>query len=317
MLRVEGLKVYYSSGGRVVKAVDGVGFRVGEAETLGLVGESGCGKTSTGLALMRMLPGNVSHFEGKAFLHGVDVFSLDAKKFDGEIRWKVISMVFQGAMNSFNPVLRIGHQVAEPLVFKEGLKLEEALKAVRRLFKQVGLSEEIADRYPHELSGGMKQRAMIAMALVMNPKLVILDEPTSALDVSIQTQVMNLLKRLKRELGLSMIFITHDLALVSDIADSVAVMYAGEVVEYGSSDDVLASPQHPYTQRLLKSIPRLRGPRTIEYISGAPPDLSNPPPGCRFHPRCPQVFDRCVVEKPSDVEAGGSVVKCWLYALDK
>ncbi|MCS7138138.1 MAG: ABC transporter ATP-binding protein [Candidatus Caldarchaeum sp.] len=317
LLEVEGLTLHYYSGGGVVKAVDGVGFRIGEAETLGLVGESGCGKTSTGLALMRMLPRNVAHFGGKALLDGIDLLSLEAKRFDMEIRWRVVSMVFQGAMNSFNPVLKVGHQVAEPLVVKEGQRMEEALKTVRSLFRQVGLSEEVADRYPHELSGGMKQRAMIAMALVLNPKLLILDEPTSALDVSVQTQIMNLLKRLKRERGLSMIFITHDLALVSDIADAVAVMYAGEIVEYGVSDDMLTSPLHPYTQKLLKSIPRLKGPKTLEYIPGAPPNLVNPPPGCRFHPRCPQVFDRCRHEKPYDVKKGKASVKCWLYALER
>ncbi len=317
MLDVEGLMVYYGLDGQTIKAVDGVGFRVKEAETLGLVGESGCGKTSIGLALMRLLPGNVVHFAGKAFLNGIDIFSMDLKRFASEIRWNKISMVFQAALNSFNPVLKVGFQVAEPLIVKMGYGVEEAFKAVKKLFKQVGLPEEVAERYPHELSGGMKQRALIAMALVLNPSLVILDEPTSALDVSIQTQIMNLLKRLKKELGLSMIFITHDLALVSDIADTIAVMYAGEVVEYGGADEVLTTPLHPYTQKLLKSTPRIRGPRILEYIPGAPPNLSSPPPGCRFHPRCQYVFERCIRERPSMIKMDNVAVRCWLYAWER
>ncbi|MEM4287909.1 MAG: ABC transporter ATP-binding protein [Candidatus Caldarchaeum sp.] len=313
MLEVDGLRLYYGAGGMTVKAVDDVGFRVGDGETLGLVGESGCGKTSTGLALMRMLPNNVVHLGGKALLDNVDILSMDFKRFVAEVRWNKVSMVFQGAMNSFNPVLKVGIQVAEPLIFKAGYSPYEALGVVRKLFKQVGLPEEAADRYPHELSGGMKQRAMIAMALALNPPLVILDEPTSALDVSIQTQIMNLLKRLKKELNISMIFISHDLALVSDIADVIAVMYAGQVVEYGDADSVLTNPLHPYTQKLLKSTPRLRGPRVLEYITGSPPSLANPPAGCRFHPRCPYVFDRCRLENPPPTSLEKTTVRCWLH----
>lgn len=314
MLEVEELKLYYGMKGSVVKAVDGVSFKVGDGETLGLVGESGCGKTSTGLALMRMLPSNVVHFSGRTVLDGVELFSMDYQRFVSEIRWRKVSMVFQGAMNSFNPVLKVGVQVAEPLVVKANMKLEDALKTVKRLFAEVGLPEETVQRYPHELSGGMKQRAMIAMALVLKPRLVILDEPTSALDVSVQTQVINLLKKLKKEHNLSMIFITHDLALVSDIADSVAVMYAGQVVEFGESDTVFFSPAHPYTQKLIKAIPRITGPKALEYIPGMPPNLANPPPGCRFHPRCPHVFEKCRITEPPTVKISNAVAKCWLYA---
>ncbi|MEM4303379.1 MAG: ABC transporter ATP-binding protein [Candidatus Caldarchaeum sp.] len=313
MLEVNGLRLYYGVGDMTVKAVDDVSFRVNDGETLGLVGESGCGKTSTGLALMRMLPNNAVHLSGQAILDNVDILAMDFKKFVSEVRWNKVSMVFQGAMNSLNPVLKIGVQVAEPLIVKAGYKQDEAFKTVKKLFKQVGLPEEAAERYPHELSGGMKQRAMIAMALSLNPPLVILDEPTSALDVSIQTQIINLLKRLKKELGISMIFISHDLALVSDIADSIAVMYAGEVVEYGGADDVLTRPYHPYTQKLLKSTPRIRGPRVLEYIVGSPPSLASPPSGCRFHPRCPYMFDRCRLERPSSTYVEKVSVKCWLY----
>ena len=316
MLEAVGLRLYYGEGGKTVKAVDDVSFRVGDGETLGLVGESGCGKTSTGLALMRLLPPNTKHLSGRIHLDGVELLSMDEKSFASEVRWKKISMVFQGAMNSFNPVIKIGLQVAEPLIIKAGYGRGEALQAVRRLFKEVGLPEEAVDRYPHELSGGMRQRAMIAMALSLSPRLVILDEPTSALDISIQTQIMNLLKRLKRELGLSMLFITHDLALVCDIADSVAVMYAGEIVEDGGADEVVGAPAHPYTHLLLKSIPRLRGPKTLEHIPGAPPSLSDPPSGCRFHPRCPYVVrGKCDVEKPPVFQSGrGRRAACWLLA---
>jgi peptide/nickel transport system ATP-binding protein len=265
---------------------------------------------------MRLLPPNTVELGGRVYLDGVEILSLDEKVFAAEVRWRKISMVFQGAMNSFNPVLRVGLQVAEPLVVKAGYSRDEALRVVRRLFRDVGLPEEAADRYPHELSGGMRQRAMIAMALTLSPRLLILDEPTSALDISIQTQIMNLLKRLKRELGLSMLFITHDLALVCDIADAIAVMYAGEIVESGGADEVVKKPAHPYTQLLIKSIPRLRGPKTLDYIPGAPPSLSDPPTGCRFHPRCPHIVrGKCDLEKPPDIATdGGRKAACWLLA---
>jgi peptide/nickel transport system ATP-binding protein len=316
MLEAVGLRLYYGEGGKTVRAVDDVSFRVGDGETLGLVGESGCGKTSTGLALMRLLPPNTVELGGRVYLDGVEILSLDEKVFAAEVRWRKISMVFQGAMNSFNPVLRVGLQVAEPLVVKAGYSRDEALRVVRKLFRDVGLPEEAADRYPHELSGGMRQRAMIAMALTLSPRLLILDEPTSALDISIQTQIMNLLKRLKREHGLSMLFITHDLALVCDIADAIAVMYAGEIVESGGADEVVKKPAHPYTQLLIKSIPRLRGPKTLDYIPGAPPSLSDPPPGCRFHPRCPHIVrGKCDIEKPPGIATdGGRKAACWLLA---
>jgi len=317
MLNVVNLVVYYGLGGKVVKAVDGVDFSVGEGEALGLVGESGCGKTSTGLAVIRMLPPNVVKLGGKILFEGIDILSMNPKDFAKEYQWRKISMVFQGAMNSFNPVLRVGLQVAEPLMVKEGVSKAEALNRARQVFRQVGLPPEYVDRYPHELSGGMKQRALVAMALIMQPKLIILDEPTSALDVSIQTQIMNMLKRLKREHGLSMIFITHDLALVSDIADEIAVMYAGKVVELGPSEKILCTPLHPYSSKLLSSTPRLKGPRTLDYIPGAPPSLTDPPTGCRFHPRCHRVFEKCVTEEPPCFVQDGVGVRCWLYQSDE
>jgi peptide/nickel transport system ATP-binding protein len=313
LLEVDGLRLYFKTLRGDVKAVDDVSFKLGRGRTLGIVGESGCGKSSTANAIVRNLPRNISRYEGRICLEDVDLMLLNDAEFRSKIRWRRISMVFQGAMNSLNPVLKVGFQVAEPLIIHKGLSREEALKNVEELFRLVGLSPDIVNRYPHELSGGMKQRAIIAMALTLNPDIVILDEPTSALDVSIQAQIMNLLKSLKRKLGISMIFITHDIALASDICDEFGVMYAGEIVELGSAEELLLSPKHPYTQKLLSSIPRLRSDKTPEFIPGSPPDLVNPPSGCRFHPRCPYVMDKCFTENPPKTLIDGGFVKCWLY----
>lgn len=313
MLEVRDLKLQYIASRGVVKAVDNVSFDIEKGEALGIVGESGSGKTSLSLALMRVLPKNVQAYEGQVTLDGKEISSLSDEAFRKQVRWRQISMVFQGAQNSLNPVLKVGFQVAEPMLVRSKTDRREARKRVENLFELVGLPREIYDRYPHELSGGMKQRVGVASALVLNPKLVILDEPTSALDVSIQAQIMNLLKRLKRELGLSMIFITHDIALSSDICDHLAVLYAGEVVEKGSAEQIFGNPKHPYTQLLLASVPRLKSDADPKYISGAPPDLTSPPPGCRFHPRCPYRFEPCDHKVPPQVKVDeGQTAKCWL-----
>jgi len=316
LLEVRGLKLYYKTVRGPIKAVDDVDFSVEKGETLGLVGESGCGKSSVAISIIRLLPRNVEVYEGRIFFDGIDLMQLSEEDFRRKIRWKRISMVFQGAMNSLNPVLKVGFQVAEPLVVHQNMDKEEAVRRAKELFKLVGLPPDFVERYPHELSGGMKQRVVIAMALALNPEIVILDEPTSALDVSIQAQIMNLLKSLKRELGLSMIFITHDIALASDICDKIGVMYAGQIVELSSIENVLLSPKHPYTQKLIASVPLLRGDRVPEFIPGAPPDLVDPPPGCRFHPRCPHSDGmRCVKDVPPMVEVEEShFVRCWLYS---
>ena len=224
-------------------------------------------------------------------------------------------MVFQGAMNALNPVYTIGHQLMEPLKYHSGLVGEEARKKVEDALGEVGLDPSMMQRYPHELSGGMKQRVVIAMALILRPKIVIADEPTTALDVIVQAQVINLLKRLKKDLGISIIMITHDLGVISELADIVGIMYAGELVEIGSAEHIYNDPKHPYTQKLLNAVPRLRGKDTkLESIPGIPPDLKSPPSGCRFHPRCPYVMDVCKVSTPpyftfdSDQKAA-----CWLY----
>ena len=314
LLELNQLKLYYTTIRGVVRAVDNVDLNVEAGEAVGLVGESGCGKTSMANAIIKMLPNNVALYEGRIILDGLNIVDLPEDEVRRKVRWRQISIVFQGAMNVLNPVIKVGHQVAEPLIIHGEMDRDEAYKIAREKMKLVGLHEEVFNRYPHELSGGMKQRVVIAMALVMNPKIVILDEPTSALDVSIQAQIMNLLKKLKRELNISMIFITHDIALASDISDKIAVMYAGQIVEIGSAEQVLISPKHPYTQKLLKATPKLTGEEKPEFIPGTPPDLVNPPTGCRFHPRCPYVMDICREREPRRFEPEkGQKTMCWLY----
>ncbi len=313
MLRITDLHVSYQTEAGPLSAVDGVSLTVQPGESLGLVGESGAGKSSIALALMRLLPRNLARLEGAVELEGSDCDALDDDAFRRQVRWRKIAMVFQGAVESLNPVLRVGDQVTEPLALGGGVSKREAVVEARRLLELVRLPAEVFDRYPHELSGGMKQRVLIAMSLVLSPRLLLLDEPTSALDVTVQAQIMDQVKDLKRDLGLTAIFITHDIALASDLCDTIGVMYAGEIVEIGPAEDVLERPQHPYTQLLLASIPRLHQDGQPQFIPGSPPDMVSPPLGCRFHPRCPQAFDRCPLEKPQFFQTGPShEARCWL-----
>jgi oligopeptide/dipeptide ABC transporter ATP-binding protein len=313
LLHVQDLFLYYRSGKRPVHAVDGVSFTIEErGQAVGIVGESGSGKTSLATALMRTLPKNVELFRGSIQLDGQELTTLSDEQFRRQIRWRKIAMVFQGAMNVLNPVVRVGEQVAETLIH-DGMDKKTALARADELLERVGLPEGIGTRYAHELSGGQRQRVVIATALVMNPELLILDEPTSALDVSVQAQIMNLLKDLKENPGISMIFITHDIGLASDLCDLIAVAYAGQHVEFGPADRVLVEPRHPYTSLLLSSLPRLHDPEPPVPMPGEPPDLSNPPSGCRFHPRCPYVFDTCPKILPPEypIEDGGQA-RCFL-----
>ena len=314
VLTVRDLRLSYAADRGDVHAVDGVSFDLEAGKTLAIVGESGSGKTSLALALLRLLPRNVSRFEGQITLNGADCMALSDGDFRDRVRWRQISMVFQGATESLNPIYKVGHQIREVFTSRGGQSRREADERTRELLELVRLPPETFNRYPHELSGGMKQRIAVASALALDPALILLDEPTSALDVGVQAQIMNLFKRLKSNLGISSIFISHDIALASDLADDIAVMYAGRLVEIGPSEEVLGSPSHPYTQKLLAAIPRLRSDEPLEFIPGAPPDLSDPPPGCRFHPRCQFAMDRCRVEDPrSFVTAGGqSLAACWL-----
>lgn len=314
VLKIRDLYMFYMTMRGEVKAVDGVSLDIEGGEAVGIVGESGCGKTSMALGITRLLPDNVSVYKGSVELEDSELMTLSKEDFRHDINWKKISMVFQGAMNSLNPVIRVGTQVAEPLRIHLGMSKAEAKTQVLDIFDKVGLPPETYERYAHELSGGMKQRVVIAMALIMNPPLIILDEPTSALDVSIQAQVMNLLKRLKKERHIAMIFITHDIALSSDISDKMAVMYGGKIVEFGTAEQVILSPKHPYTQKLLASTPRLRSYSEPDYIPGDPPDLINPPKGCNFHPRCHRVMEICRQEDPPvTYPVEGQRVECWLY----
>jgi peptide/nickel transport system ATP-binding protein len=313
LLRVQDLFLYYKAGERPVHAVDGVSFTIEDrGQAVGIVGESGSGKTSMATALMRTLPKNVELFRGSIQLDGQELTTLSDDQFRRQIRWKKIAMVFQGAMNVLNPVVRVGEQVAETLIIG-GENKKTALARADQLLERVGLPAGIGRRYAHELSGGQRQRVVIATALIMNPELLILDEPTSALDVSVQAQIMNLLKDLKEDPGISMIFITHDIGLASDLCDSIAVAYAGQQVEFGPADRVLVEPRHPYTGLLLSSLPRLHDPTPPTPMPGEPPDLSNPPSGCRFHPRCPYAFDPCSKIMPPEypIDDGGHA-RCFL-----
>lgn len=314
LLAVDDLYLWYDAGdGKTVRAVDGVSFTIERrGEAIGIVGESGSGKSSLAFALMRMLPRNTARYDGSVRLNGQELVTLPEDQFRREIRWQRIAMVFQGAMSVLNPVLRIGDQIAEPLLLENRYDKRAAAARVRELLERVGLPAEMASRYPHELSGGQRQRVGIATALALDPDLLILDEPTSALDVSVQAQIMNLLKDLKESPGISMLFITHDIGLASDLCDTIAVSYAGEQMELGPAERVLVAPHHPYTQLLLASLPRLHSSVPPTPMPGDPPDLAALPTGCRFRPRCPYAFAACVNHPPPIPLPDGGHARCWL-----
>lgn len=314
VLDVKDLYMYFSTRKGPVKAVDGISFKIQRGETLALIGESGCGKSSLAKAIIRLLPRNVHTYRGHVRLNGEDIMKWDEKKFRKQIRWIKISMVTQAAQNSLNPVIKVGQQVAEPLIIHENVEKEDALKKAKETLSLVGIPEGFVDRYPFELSGGMKQRAIIAMALTTNPDLIILDEPTSALDVLTQASIMNLLKKIKKALDLSFVLITHDIALSSELADKVAVMYAGQIVEFDSAENFYKSPSHPYSMKLMASVPTLRTDKQLEFIRGFPPSLIEPPKTCRFALRCPYRHGRCSEDPPMFILGNERYAKCWLYA---
>jgi len=315
LLEVKDLYMYFRTSKGPVKAVDGISFKINRGETLALIGESGCGKSSLAKAIIRLLPTNIHTYRGHVYLDGKDIMQLDESKFGKLIRWVKISMVTQAAQNSLNPVIKVGQQVAEPLMIHERVDKETALNRAKETLALVGIPKAFADRYPFELSGGMRQRAIIAMALTTNPELVVLDEPTSALDVLTQAGIMNLLKKIKKSLNLSFILITHDIALSSELADKVAVMYAGQIVEFDDADKFYRSAYHPYSAKLMTSVPTLRTDKKLEFIRGFPPSLIAPPVTCRFAPRCPYRHGRCVEDPPSFSLRADQRVKCWLYAV--
>lgn len=313
-LVIKDLYLYYRTLRGPVKAVDKVTFSISKGTTLAVIGESGCGKSSLARALMRLLPRNVQLYRGSIILGGENIMNLSDDEFRTKVRWRKISIVPQAAMNSLNPVMRVIDQVIEPLVVTRRALKEEAEKKALDIFKYIGIPKDFLYRYSFELSGGMRQRVCIAMALIADPEILILDEPTSALDVLTQANITNLLKQLKTELKLTYIFVTHDIALSSELADAVSVMYAGEIIEYSPAEEFYNEPKHPYAKLLLSSTPVLRSEREITKIAGSPPSLIDPPPGCRFHPRCPYGTERCRREVPPQVNVGKSYyVKCWLY----
>ena len=313
LLKIEKLVLHFKTRNGVVQAVDGVDFDLDSNRAVVVLGESGCGKSSLAKAILRLLPRNVENYGGKVYLQGADVMTFDEEEYRKNVRWVSISLVPQAAMNSLNPVLRVGDQVAEPAIVHLGLNKAEALTLVQKMFQHVGVPLDFIGRYPFELSGGMRQRVALAMALVTSPNLIVLDEPTSALDLLTQANIMNVLKRIKHELGTSFILITHDIATSSELADEVAIMYAGQIVETGAARDFFPAPLHPYSQMLMASVPRLRSDSDPMFITGQPPSLLNPPKGCRFAARCPFRMEKCS-EEPPVIQKDDRKVKCWLYA---
>jgi peptide/nickel transport system ATP-binding protein len=309
-LSISGLFSRYSSSQGPVYAVDDVDFELNSGESIGIAGESACGKSTLGLSLIRMLSGGESF--GKIVFNGDSILDISESDFDDQFRWKKISMIFQGAMNSLDPVFTIKQQFVE--ILKQHNFEGDFDNLILDSIRSVYLHKNILKKYPHELSGGMKQRVIIAMALILKPQFVIADEPTTALDVLIQAQIINLLKILKKD-GMSFMLITHDLAVLSEIADKIGIMYGGQMVEFGSSKEIYSNPKHPYTQGLLESIPTLNG-NVPKYIPGSPPSLLDAPTECRFIDRCPLAIEKCK-KLPPKFKTDTGYVRCWLYENEK
>lgn len=310
-LKVEDLQVYYFTNRGRVRAVDDISFEISGNESIGIVGESASGKSTLGAAIIRSInpPGKI--LKGKIYVNGKNVLDFSESNFNRNMRWKRIAVVFQGAMNSLDPVYRISEQLRE-LMQEHKIKGDHE-QFIYQALTDVGLDKSVANRYPHELSGGMKQRVVIAMALLLQPRILIADEPTTALDVLVQGQIMNLLKKLKAERNMNIVMITHDISLISEIADKIAIMYAGQIVELASSSELLINPKHPYTQALIRAIPKIQDTYTkIESIKGNPPDLASELKGCRFYDRCPHAMEICLQDPPLFKSKTG-YVKCWLY----
>ena len=305
-LQARGLSVRYITSDGPIYAVDDVDFEMGTTKSLGIAGESACGKSTLGLAVMRMLFNAESH--GDISIDGRSISDMPESEFDAKYRWKRIAMVFQGAMNSLDPVFTIRAQFIE--ILKQHDFREDVDDTITDAIKSVNLDAGVLKKYPHELSGGMKQRVVLAMALLLRPDFVIADEPTTALDVLTQAHIINLFKDCKKA-GMSFMLITHDLAVLSEIADVIGIMYGGHMVEFGSSREIYENPKHPYTKGLLKSIPVLRGEKPA-YIRGTPPSLHEPATGCRFIDRCPEAIEKCK-QVPPKFRTDSGYVRCWLY----
>ena len=307
-LEISDLSVHYGTSRGNVHALENIEFRLENGESIGIAGESACGKSTLGLSVMRMIQGG-KIISGKIVFDGESTLDMASSEFDKNIRWKKISMVFQGAMNSLDPVFTIEHQFDE--VLKQHKFKGDSDKVIDDIVRSVNLDSSVLKKYPHELSGGMKQRVIIAMALLLKPKFVIADEPTTALDVLIQAQIINLLKNLKKE-GMSLMLISHDLAILSEVSEKIGIMYGGKMVEFGTSAEIYRNPKHPYTKGLLDSIPTLDKGKKLKFISGSPPDLVSPKSGCRFFDRCPEAMDKCKKDPPN-IKTDTGYVSCWLY----
>ncbi|HCF37503.1 MAG TPA: dipeptide/oligopeptide/nickel ABC transporter ATP-binding protein [Thermosipho africanus] len=308
------LKIYYKTKKGFVKAVDNISLNIEKGQTVGLVGESGCGKSTFGQGLLKILP-PTTYYDGSVKIENQELINLPEDKMR-KIRGKKIGMIFQDPMTSLNPVMKIEKLFYETLKTHEPeITKEEARKRTAKVLEKVGIEPERMKEYSFQFSGGMRQRVMIALTLVLNPILVIADEPTTSLDVIVQAQIMKLLNELRKEYDMSMILITHDLGVVAEMADKICVMYGGHIVEEAKSEDLYYKPKHPYTKLLLQSIPNTNiNDLDLKYIYGSPPDLSNPPIGCRFVDRCPYKKEICKLKEPPVVEVDESKVKCWLYS---
>jgi peptide/nickel transport system ATP-binding protein len=311
VLEVEKLVTQYVTSQGSVEAVSGISFTVEAGQTFGLAGESGCGKTTAAFSIMGLLPSNGKIIGGRIILDGEDLLGKDEREMR-DVRWRKVSIVFQGAMNALNPVINVGEQIAEVIIEKEKIPKAKAWERVRDLFDLVELESDRVTDYPHEFSGGMRQRVMIAMALANYPKLVIADEPITALDVIVQNQILDLMKDLQKKLHLSQILITHDLSVIAETCDKVGIMYAGKLMEYGEVVPIFKMPLHPYTSALIGAYPSIVGAKkTLNFIPGSPPNLINPPTGCRFHPRCPYAQELCSQEEPEyREEVSGHYAAC-------
>ncbi len=299
VLEVKDLKMYYSTKQGMVKAADGISFTVNQGESMGLVGESGCGKTSVSMSIMRLLAENAKIVGGQILFKGQDIVKLKEEEMN-KIRWAGIAMIFQAAMNSLNPVYRVGDQIIEAILAHEpDVTFEEARERVAELYKLVGLDPKRMDNYPHEYSGGMKQRAVIAMSLACNPDLIIADEPTTALDVIVQDMILKELSKIQKKLNMSMIYISHDIAVIAEVAEKIAIMYSGKIVELSDAVTIFKKPAHPYTVGLMSSFPSIHGEKKkLVTIPGEPPNLLNAPDHCRFAPRCPFATKECWEKTP-------------------
>jgi len=313
LLRLKGLCVEYSTPRGPVHAVDGVTIDIGSGEFIGLAGESGCGKSTIAQAILRVLHPPAVITGGEIWFENQDVLSMDLTELE-RFRWQGISLVFQSAMNALNPVMRIRDQITDVIEVHSKLSRADAIQRASELLDLVGIGQKRLMDYPHQLSGGMRQRVVIAIALALNPKMIIMDEPTTAVDVVVQQQIIQETQDLKERFGFSVMFITHDLSLLVEISDRIGIMYAGEIVELAPSRSLFTYPLHPYTQGLMSSFPALTGARErLTGIPGTPPDLVFPPPGCRFHLRCPLVQSRCKVSKPAYQQVSpGHFVACHL-----